>query len=63
MKIIIDKRATKLEVDAGKYPITVELITIIKGAQMPPRKYELMLTIGQILPPVPVPPLKAPADG
>ena len=49
--------------DAGKYPITVELITIIRGAQMPPRKYELMLTIGPILPPVPLPPLKAPADG
>ena len=63
MKIIIDRRATNLEDDAGKYPITVELITIIRGAHMPARTYELMLTIGPVLPPVPLPPLKVPEDG
>lgn len=60
----MDKRATALEEDAGDYRITVSLIERHNRAQMhPARTYELILTVGEVIPPEPLPVLKAAPDG
>ena len=60
----MDRRATSLEKDAGEHKITVSLIERINRAQMrPARNYELTLTVGVPIPPVPLPALKAVPDG
>ena len=38
-KLIIEKRSTVYERDAGNYTITVELNESIDGVQIPPRKW------------------------
>ena len=67
MKLTIAKNATVYGVDEGTYPFTVQLIEVVKGAQMPPFKYELTLVIvpGDVIPYVPkvYPPLKIAEPG
>ena len=61
---MVAKRSTTLEDDAGDYRVTVSLIERINRAQMhPARKYELILTVGEVIPPEPLPVLKAAPDG
>ena len=44
---------------AGYYNITLELVEVVNGAQMPPKQFNLSLTIGKSIPP-PTPPVVPP---
>lgn len=61
-KIVIEKRSTT-KFDSGEYPIKVMLTEYVNGLYMSPQGLDLILTVGDPIPPEPLPPLKVPPTG